>query len=312
MKRFLLLAVSLVMGAAVSAQINVGKLLKNKADNNVADLLKKEPPITTSLSDVVMDGSLDDNFGNDSVYAPITRLEAANGGFVLREGFYRYQSQSYCLKAGTHGPGSGDGYMFAPPLGPKEALVKAIVRNSVNHPNLPQQDIQVLLWAIIARTKFADLQPKIKLVASTLLTPQELLGLEGGVMGVVPDAVLNKAIRALPQPVQQVMVAENKLRGMLTNASSSYADLERIAVLTGVAPMGPGSIPIPSGKWTRHPDGYYVRYIPSGYSSTRLEIWVPQASQAVGKIFDPSQHIAVPGNTSKQRLIQSARIRPND
>jgi hypothetical protein len=312
MKKVLLVGLLFMGGFSLYAQINVGKLLKNRAENNVADLLKKEPPITTSLSDVRMDGSLDENFGNDSVYLPITRLESSNGVFVLQPGFYRYQSQSYCLKAGTHGPGSGDGYMFAPPLGPKEALVKTIVRNSVNHPNLPQQDIQVLLWAIIARTKFVDLQPKIKLVASTLLTPQELLELEGGVLGVVPDAVLNKAIRALPQPVQQVMIAENKLRGMLTSASSSYADLERIAVLTGVAPMGEGSIPIASGRWTLHPYGYYVRYIPSGYSSTKLEIWVPRESQAVGKEFDPSQHIAVPGNTSKQRLLQSARIRANE
>jgi hypothetical protein len=56
-----------------------------------------------------------------------------------------------------------------------------------------------------------------------------------------------------------------------------------------------------------HPDGYYVRYIPSGYSSTRVEIWVPQGSPAVGKEFDPAAHIAVPGNTARQRLIQSGR-----
>jgi hypothetical protein len=53
--------------------------------------------------------------------------------------------------------------------------------------------------------------------------------------------------------------------------------------------------------------GYYVRYLPSGYSSTRVEIWVPQGSPAVGKEYDPATHIAVPGNTARQRLIQSGR-----
>ena len=66
---------------------------------------------------------------------------------------------------------------------------------------------------------------------------------------------------------------------------------------------------MPSGRWSLHPDGYYVRYIPSGYSSTRTEIWVPEGSPAVGKEYDPATHIAVPGNTSRQRLIQSARPR---
>ena len=83
--------------------------------------------------------------------------------------------------------------------------------------------------------------------------------------------------------------------------------MERVAVLSGNAPMGPGSQVVPSGRWSIHPDGYYVRYIPSGYSSTRVEIWVPQGSPAVGKEFDPATHIAVPGNTSRQRLIQSGR-----
>jgi hypothetical protein len=64
---------------------------------------------------------------------------------------------------------------------------------------------------------------------------------------------------------------------------------------------------VPSGRWSMHPDGYFVRYLPSGYSSTRVEIWVPQGSPAVGKEYDPAAHIAVPGNTARQRLIQSGR-----
>ena len=72
-------------------------------------------------------------------------------------------------------------------------------------------------------------------------------------------------------------------------------------------PMGPGSQDIPSGRWSLHPDGYYIRYVPQGYSHTVVGIWVPQGSPAVGKEYDPATHIAVPGNTSRQRLIQSGR-----
>jgi hypothetical protein len=83
--------------------------------------------------------------------------------------------------------------------------------------------------------------------------------------------------------------------------------MERVAVLSGAVPMGPGSQDIPSGRWSLHPDGYYIRYVPQGYSHTVVGIWVPQGSPAVGKEYDPATHIAVPGNTSRQRLIQSGR-----
>jgi len=48
-------------------------------------------------------------------------------------------------------------------------------------------------------------------------------------------------------------------------------------------------------------------YLPQGYTNTVVQIWVPQGSPAVGKEYDPATHIAVPGNTARQRLIQSGR-----
>jgi hypothetical protein len=126
-------------------------------------------------------------------------------------------------------------------------------------------------------------------------------------LDLIPESVQQKAIDEAPAPIQAVLRAEAQLRNMLTTANSSFDDIEKVAVLAGAAPMGPGSKEVPSGRWSAHPDGYFVRYIPSGYSSTRLEIWVPQGSPAVGKEFDPATHIAVPGNTSRQRLIQSGR-----
>jgi hypothetical protein len=283
------------------------KLLKGK---DPLSALTKKTPITTSLADVNFDGSKDPDFGKDSAYSSMLNLQRTpNGGFILQPGFYNYQAQSYCLKAGTHGPGGGDGYMFAPPLGPMEDIVMAVVRNSVNKPELNQQHIQLLLWSIIARAKFDDLQNNIKVVATQLLTPKQLVKLNGGALGLVPDAATQKAMDAAPAPVKAVLQAEAQLRQMLTNPSSSFAEMERVAVLTGAAPLGEDSREVPSGRWSLHPDGYYVRYLPSGYSSTRVEIWVPQGSPAVGKEYDPATHIAVPGNTARQRLIQSGRVK---
>lgn len=306
MRKSVLAAISFFVVIASFAQIGgLGdKLLKK----DPLAVLTKKAPITTSLSDVNFEGEKDPDFGKDSVYSSMLNLErSSNGGFILKAGFYNYQAQSYCLKAGTHGPGRGDGYMYAPPKGPMDDIVMAIVRNSVNKPDLNQQNIQMLLWSIIARAKFDDLQNNIKVVATQLLTPKQIVKLNGGALGLVPDAATQKAMDAAPSGLRTVLQAEANLRRMLTTPGTSFAEMEAVAVLSGVPPLGEGSRNVPSGRWSLHPDGYYVRYLPSGYSSTRIEIWVPQGSPAVGREFDPASHIAVPGNTSRQRLIQSGR-----
>ena len=209
----------------------------------------------------------------------MTLQRTPNGGFVLQPGYYEMQTQSYCLKAGTHGPGGGDGYLYAPPKGPAEDAVMTIVRNSVNRPEIPQHKIQQLLWAIIARAKFEDLQAEIKATASQLLTPRQLASLNRSALDVLSGNALTDALGGVPAPLRQVAQAEAQLRQMLTTPGATFAEMERVAVLSGAAPLGAGQpATCPSGRWSLHPDGYYVRYLPSGYSSTRVEIWVPQGS----------------------------------
>jgi hypothetical protein len=304
MKQTIIISIAMFVSFCSHAQLGKlgDKLLKKDP------LQINKPPITTSLEDAKWEDVSKDGFTPKEDERNLMTLQRTpNGGFVLQPGYYTMQTQSYCLKAGTHGPGGGDGYLYAPPLGPMDDIVMTIVRNSVNRPQIAQHDIQLLLWSIIARAKFENLDSKIKLVASQLLTPKELASMNRTGLDMLPQSVQDKAIDEAPAPIQAVLRAEAKLRGMLTSANSSFEDVERVAVLAGVAEPGPGSKAVPSGRWSAHPDGYYVRYIPSGYSSTRLEIWVPQGSPAVGKEFDPATHIAVPGNTSRQRLIQSGR-----
>src|SRR5215207_8217639 len=263
----------------------LGDKLKKKTPN----LLGDKQPITTSLPDAKWgDSSKDGVTPREAKRSLMTLQRTPNGGFVVQPGYYEMQTQSYCLKAGTHGPGEGDGYLYAPPKGPAEDAVMTIVRNSVNRPEIPQQKIQQLLWAIIARAKFEDLQGEIKATASQLLTPRQLASLNRNALDVLSNSHLQSALGGVPGPVRQVLEAEASLRRMLTTPGASFAEMERVAVLSGAAPLGEGSRDVPSGRWSLHPDGYYVRYLPSGYSSTRVEIWVPQGSPAVGKEVDPA------------------------
>jgi hypothetical protein len=274
----------------------------------VSSLLEGEPPITTSLSDALYgDGSRDTY--NPNELTPLTSLERTlNGGFALRPGLYEMHTQSYCLKAGTHGPGGGDGYLYAPPKGPAREAVVSIVRNSVRHPAIDQHKIQLLLWAIIARAKFENLSPELKAVASQLLTPEQLAMLNRRGLDMLPGPLHQKAMEQVPPAVRQILEAEARIRQMLTTPGSSFDQIESVAVLAGMAPLGEGSHQVPWGRWSRHPDGYYVRYLPRGYAYTVVQIWVPEGSPAMGKEYDPALHIAVPGNTARQRLIQSGRV----
>ena len=299
-----LIATSTTAFAQLGGLGGLGDKLKKKTPN----LLGEKAPITTSLPDAKWaDASKDGFIPGEASRSLMTLQRTPNGGFVLQTGYYEMQDQSYCLKAGTHGPGQGDGYLYAPPKGPAEDAVMTIVRNSVNHPEIDQHDIQALLWAIIARAKFEDLQSNLKTVASRLLTPRQLASLNRSALDALQGNALTDALGGVPEPLRQIAQAEAQLRQMLTTPGASFAEMERVAVLSGNAPLGPGSQSVPSGRWSLHPDGYWVRYIPSGYSSTRVEIWVPQGSPAVGKEYDPATHIAVPGNTARQRLIQSGR-----
>ncbi len=276
-------------------------------DLGVDQLFKKGPAITTNLKDCKWEAPDKDNFN-----PPTEKLgslqRGPQNGFILKEGAFAANVQSYCLHAGTHGPGKGEAYLYAPPKGPFEKAVTAISENSVTKFDIPQRTIQLLLWAMMARTKFTDLNKDLQIAASKLLTTKQIADINGGALGFLSDELMERGLIKQPPFIRQVMEAENNLRKALTSPVSTFDDMERIAVLLGEIPVGPGSSNAPKGRWSLHPDGFYVRYIPSGYPRTHIEVYVPAGSKAIGKEFNPATQIAVPGDTHRQRLLQSGRI----
>jgi hypothetical protein len=245
----------------------------------LADILKGEPAITTSLSDAVTEVPFLDDFNPKELY-PMTGLpRGPNGGFLLHSGLFQFNAQSYCLHAGKYIPGGGDGYLYAPLKGPRADIVRNLLQRSVNHPEIHQRDIQVLLWAIVSRTKIREMPPEMQLTAGKLLTPDEIFQINGGALGLIPEELLEKAFENLPDQVRQVLEAEAHLRGMLTEGTATYEQLERMAVLQGDPSPGEGSREVPRGRWSYHPDGYFIRYFPSGYTRTLVQIYVPERFQ---------------------------------
>ncbi|WP_174291729.1 hypothetical protein [Sphingomonas bacterium] len=285
-----------------------GDALQKLAAPSLGKLMSGPAPVSTSIRDAVYGDPTRDGASPRERPLPLETLHRTpDGGFVLAAGYYQMSDQSYCLHAGTFGPGGGDGYLYGPLVGSARDAVTSILRNSVAHPDINQHDVQLLLWAIVARAKFEDLNSELKYVAARLLTPRQIASLNRSALGMLTGPELSRFMGNAPPFVRQVMEAEAQMRNLLSSSSLNYAELERLAVLTGAAPRGDGSVDTPSGRWSRHPDGYLIRYIPSGYSQTLTQIWVEPGSPGIGIVYDPALGVAVPTNTSRQRLAQSGR-----
>jgi hypothetical protein len=250
---------------------------------NLSSFSLKQPAITTEFSDADKSRvSLPRRLGKAKKLFLMPR--AKDGGYLLTPGYYRMTVKSFCLQAGTHGPSKGDGYLYAPLKGDKSKLVKEILRSMEFHPNIKQSDIQMLLWAIISQTKFKDLSVKLQSIAIELLGKEGILEFSGGVLGLIPDAAMNELTSRLPPALKRIAEIENQMRALFSRAGSTYADIERLAVLSGAAVIDHPEYK--RGRWSKHPDGYFVRYFPSGYSTTKVEVYVPRRSRSANPSED--------------------------
>ncbi len=298
-------------------------LVSKAATTDVAgNFLKQPDPIITSFKDVNTTNSLPPEFGNNERYESLDSLDFGPQGYILKPGFFEAELLSYCIMPGTPTSTSGDGYMNAPLKGPLADIVNHIVWNSMFYPKVTQREVQVLLWAIIAKTKFTDFSDAIKLTATTLLTPKDLLKLNGGLSATITDEMFKNEIVKMPAAMQQILNAENEIRKMVRKGENNYEAYEHWAVPAG---MVSGEEKVLKGRWTYVADGgYYVRYFPWGYRSNKVQVYLPeiviQDKQGHGpnesgyseeqseasSSFDPTANVSQPVINNAQRLIQSS------
>jgi len=245
--------------------------------SGIGDLLRaKERALETGIDDAKTDIPFLDDF-NPTNFGYMTILpRTLSGSYLLQPGLFQMHCESYCLKAGTYGPATGDGYIYAPLKGPRAKIIKKILRESVNHPDIKQRDIQVLIWAIIARSKVEDISSNARKAAIKLLTPTEIIEINGGAISIIPDDLLKKFLSGLPTPLQSLLETEAKIREMLSKRDATYEEIEKVAVLFGEPSDAEPARNIPEGRWSLHPEGYFVRFFPSGYTRTLLQIYVPE------------------------------------
>ena len=302
----------LLLCAFLFQQTNAQGFLKKLGDNKtVGSVLEGKPPISTSFKDVDLKNTMPPEFGADAKFTALSSLNKNPDGFYeLSPGFYETTNLSYCLKAGTNGPSKGDSYGNAPIKGKMDDVVEAILVNSqelwrnkgskqgITNQFISQKDVQLLLWAIIAKADFDDMQNKTKAVALALLSPEQIVKLNGGAVKSVVNFASDKGWMEKPAIVRSIEEAEQSLRQLYKSSNSTYEDFERLAVLAGI---NTDPQPVEFGTWFKHADGYYIRYEPQGYPRTHIKIYVPEKKTAKLKITGV---IATPSD-SRQRLAQT-------
>lgn len=295
----------------------LGKALKkNKATNQ---LLEGSPAISTCFNDVNTEGALQPSFGDDKTYIELKSLKRnEKGNYVLDPGFYEGLKLSYCLKVGTPGPAKGNVYGLAFLDGKMEDIVYAIIDKSQKiwmqksadssgqhvatgnllHTSVGQKDVQLLLWAIIAKADFSNMPLRMKAVASALLTPEQLLKLNGGAIKTVSNFAMDKGFLEKPEALRKIEEAQQAIRQLWSSGNFEYEQMENLALLAGIVHEAD---PLPADMWFKHENGYYVRFKPMGYPRTLTQIYVPEGLKAE---FIATGTVATPTD-SRQRLAQT-------
>jgi hypothetical protein len=261
MKKLILLTI-LYLFVSVMVYAQFDDVLKKVTKNVTPVDLFEEKNVTTSIDD-----ALPVAFWLKDLSEVRTPVEPANYDFNLTPGYYRFTVQSYCLKAGTHGPTKGSGYLLAPLKGKRSELVYNVVTRSVNHPEIQQHDIQLFLWGIIYGSKFTDYSLDFQNKIRPLLTPEEIADLSLDIKNVPYDV--------MPDDVKKVAKYYADLRQSITNPNVPYSEVENAAMLNGYLPEEPFSKIVEKGQWAYIGNGYYARALPIVYTTTVLEIYRP-------------------------------------
>lgn len=259
---------------------DAGDILRDQLNLRIPDLrriLEEPPALESSFDDAVTGVPFLDEF-DPARTAPMTQLPVTgDGGFIVAlPGVYAMQACSYCLHAGTYGPGSGEGYLYAPLRGSLAGVIQDVLDNSIAHPEIDQHVVQSLIWGIEARSKVAEMPQELREAAQVLLTREQINRLNGGALGMVPEELFDQAFVDVPPEVRMVLEAQARLRDRLRQEVYDFEILQEIAVLAGDPPATEGGPQVPSGRWSWTPEGFFIRYFPNGYSETLVQLYAPE------------------------------------
>jgi hypothetical protein len=223
--------------------------------------------------------------------------QTQDGGFVLKPGFYEAEFKTYCLQPGTPDPRQGDAYLQGKVSGYRKEIVESVLLNSRDHSEIPQKNIQLLLWSVVSGSNFNSLSTSVQSDAMKLLTPKQIFELRGGVLGAIKNV----------SNATGILDANSDIKKLFEASVHSYEAYEKLAVRQEASRIvKPG---VKADQWYKQKENYYVRYFPESYKKVRIQVYVPdQVLDSNHKlnneyvVFDPTGQQAIPAYTNAQKL----------
>ncbi len=235
---------------------------------------------------------------------PLVQLDRTpDGSLVLVEGVFEGYLQSYSLDADEHGQARAAAFLPAPIEGSRASMIALLLKEAELRPDVAQTDIQQLLWAIVGGGYLEKMPAPAQRTAASMLSQEMLATLQAP----PPTHTVGKAIVGIIERRLTKSSSPTPGSGQSTSATASP-----------VAPTNTNPLPAAPlfvtpnalearGTWVRMPAGFFVRYLPDGYTKITVQVIVPEAAVAHADrrnpvLFDPTQYLAVFAGAPTQRL----------
>jgi cell wall-associated NlpC family hydrolase len=288
-----------------SAMLGADKIAEKAIIGRFVSAFKKERPISTGIEDAYPKASGIQDFKPQPVSRKVMEELRLNGQTSLNPGVHDFYFQSFCLHAGKHAPKrSGSGYLIAPLKGSQAEAIKHILQNYPRCTEIQQYQAQYLIWAIEVGCKFGDLTAEEQAVALKILSREDLKSLNKSFWDILPKSVRSRLFselkEQLPNDVRDVLEVYNDIQSKIAESKYSYEQLESIAVQFGDSLLSNEKEVVEWGAWCNTGKGYYMRIFSTGFTRTRVQIYIPKENGNAN--FNPVDDIGVPANTDLQRL----------
>lgn len=290
-----LLATTAALPLLASAQF--GDLIPRPKINipSLAELTKGEAPLTSNILDVKFFGWPEfDKL--DPTDFQIVGQDKRNDKFSynLSPGHYKFEFKSFCAKGYTYGPTDGTGYAFNRWKGGKVGFLKQILAKYNAKPEVDQENVQLLIWAVLARVKPQDMKGGAREALIQLFGEKDgIKMMSEGALDFLADKASNELFGKVDRELRPFYEYDNKMRGLYNQANSTYADFERLAVLP--APKEVPKMMLTNKRWHLHPAGYMFRVSSIHYSKISMEVIVPRGLEVVKDNLKRITKMSAPG-----------------
>lgn len=227
--------------------------------------------------------------------AAIATELATTGKLRLRAGYsYEFDLESFCVNAGVERPVRGDGLFLGDIQGDAKSWLPTILKNYKSK-GISQSEAQILIWSLLSKTRFDQLSSKNQ---ESLLLIFPDAGVRFG-NSILENQGKEFLLSQIPSELLSAKEQFDRYQEILQDTQLKFSEIEQV-----LSPRSSRNEALDVG-WLKHQDGYYIHLQADGYQQVHVSIYAPQGI-SVNIFFDPTKHVALPGQG--QRLALSTNV----